>query len=355
MTLPPRVEHVTAYLAARGWTVSGRWRDANVWSRSEFDVLVPPADAAADAAPRLRELVQCVADAEGRSPEAIRRDMTTPAADVVSYRTSEAVEDFTLPIGTDILEAVRDLIAISARQSLGDNRTRLEGRSPDTVRLLLERSLLSLSSDTVGLDVRLPFDNDPESLGRRTALRMMHSSTAIAYAARSPETGAFEQVLREGISEVALTALACLAGPDRTASFELGFRWTQLAPRKDVTVSFPHGAGARIPTGIRNTEPAAGTEPGLIEGIVTSLSDDEGGERWRIKVRGILSADGADTERRGQLVSVRLGNATDYAAALAAHRDGHIVRATGVLARTRRTSEITIATKGFIVTGRNQP
>src|SRR6266567_6681410 len=197
MMLPPRIEHVTTYLAARGWAVSGHWRSANIWSRGEFDVLVPPDDTVTDAALRLRELVRCVADAEDRSPEAIWRDMTTPAFDVVSYRTREAVETLTLPMGADIMEAVRDLIAISARESLGDNRISLQGRPPEAVRQLLGRSLLSLSGDTFGLDVRLPFDDDPQPLGRRTALRVLHSSTAILYAARSSETDAFERVIRE--------------------------------------------------------------------------------------------------------------------------------------------------------------
>ncbi|WP_433197342.1 hypothetical protein ACQP1G_00750 [Nocardia sp. CA-107356] len=352
MTMPPRIEHVTAYLAARGWAVTGQWRNANVWSRSEFDVLVPPADTMADAAERLRELVRCAADAEDRSPEAIWRDMATPAADLVSYRTQTAFETLTLPMGADVLDAVRDLIAISARESLGDNRTSLQGRPPEAVRLLLERTLLSLSEDTFGLDVRLPFDNDPEPLGRRTALRVLQISTAVLYAARSSVTGAFEQVIRDGVSEAVCSALAVLAGPDRIASFELGFRWSQLAPRDDVAVTFPRGAGARILAGSRITEPTADTVSAVVEGLVTSLSDDKDGDRWRIKVRGFLTTDGAETNGQRQLVAVRLSNAADYAAALTAHRDGLVVRAVGFLTRTRRTSEIDSAAQGFTVTDR---
>ncbi|WP_069166936.1 hypothetical protein [Nocardia altamirensis] len=354
MTLPPRVDQVTAYLAARGWRVSGRWRNASVWSQSEFEVLVPPADTIADAAPRLRELVQCVADAEGRSPQAIWLDMTTPDFDIVSYRTQDHSSTFTLPMGAGLLVAVQDLIAISARESLGDNRTTLQGRPPEAVRLLLERSLLSLSQETVGLDIRLPFDNDPAPLGRRTALRVMHSSMAVLQAARSTDEDAFQHVLQQGISEAVCTALAGLAGPDHTAAFELGFRWSHLAPLDDTTVQFPGEAGALILARSRNADPApSGT--GVVEGLVTSLSDDESGDRWRIKVRGILTVNDSESERRRQLVAVRLANDADYASALAAHRDGRIVRASGALTRTRRTSEITSTAKGFAAIDQPEP
>jgi hypothetical protein len=111
---------VTAYLRGHGWTISGRWRNASVWSWQDFDVLVPPTDAVADATTRLRELVQCVADAEDRSPEAVWRDMTNPAADIVAYRTTGDPELVSLAAGTRTVLAVRALIVVCAREVLCD-------------------------------------------------------------------------------------------------------------------------------------------------------------------------------------------------------------------------------------------
>ncbi len=348
MTAPLRIDRVIAYLAARGWTVSGHWRGADIWTRSEFDVLVPSTDSVGDVVPRLRELVSCVADSEGVPAELIWREIATPAVDVVSYRTHDALEALTLPTGVAALGAVSDLIAVSAGESLGDNRVGFRRGYPDEVRLLLDRSLLSLTEDTIGLEVWLPYDDDPESLGRRTALRILHSCRTVLYAIDSDEVGAFERFSREGISEAVCRALADLAGPDRTAAFELGFRWSPLAPRDDASVHFPSGAGTRIATAGRREETASQDTSGVVEGLVTGLSDDaDGNNRWRIKVRGFLRADGDRDGERRQSVTVRLPTAEDYAAALAAHRDGRVVRASGVLVRKRRTVEIHSAEQGF--------
>ncbi|MQY20163.1 hypothetical protein [Nocardia macrotermitis] len=355
MTTPPRIDHVTAYLAARGWTVSGRWRGADIWSRSEFDVLVPATDAVGDVVSRLRELVSCVADAEGLAPELIWREMTTPAVDVVSYRTHDAIEALTLPAGAAAIGAVSELIATTAGEALGDNRTGVRRRS-DAVRLLLDRSLLSLTEDTFGLEVRLPYDDDPEPLGRRTALRMLHSSRTVLYAVNSSEVDAFEHVAREGVSGAVCRALALLAGPDREAPFDLGFRWSPLQPLDDVAVHFPPGAGTRIATIGRREEPAPDTTSGGVEGLVTGLSHDaDGANGWRIEVRGIVRADGDPIGEARQSVTVLLRTADEYATALAAHRDGRVVRAVGELVRNRRRPEIHSAEQGFTLSDQIRP
>ncbi|MFJ1458098.1 hypothetical protein [Nocardia sp. N2S4-5] len=355
MTLLPRIIDVAAYLTAKGWAVSGHWRNANVWSRGDFDVLVPPADSVADAARRLHELVRCVADAEGRPAEAIWRDMISPAVDVLSYRTQETFDNLTLKAGAETLEAIRDLIVNSAREALGDNRSSLQGRHPEAVRRLLERSLMSWSEDTFGLDVRIPFDDNSKPLGRTTALRILHSSTTVLHAVQSLDAKGFERVLQGGISEAVCVALVGLAGPDRKAPFELGFRWSQLAPRDDVVVRFPHGAGIRILQGSRSAELPVASGSGVVEGFVTSLSDDESGDRWRIRIRGLLTIDAGDVEERQQVVTVRLGAAADYTAALDAHRYGHMVRAEGALTRSRRAAEIVSAPQGFTLIDDTHP
>jgi hypothetical protein len=259
-----------------------------------------------------------------------------PAVDIVSYRARDTAESVTLPAGIRSLRAARDLVAACAR----------EVEPSDTVGALLERSFLSLSEEVFGVDIALPYEEDsPEPLGRKTALRVLRSSTAVLEAAGSADADAFEQVFREGVSKDVCTALADLAGQDRTASFELGFRWSRRAPRKDEAVQFPTGVGKRIRAASKRTEPPAVDAVGKVEGPVHSLSDDENGERWRIGVRGTLQVDGTASGRR-RLVPVWLRSAQDYHAALVAHREGHTVRAQGVITSTRG---ITAADNGFTV------
>ncbi|MQY31697.1 hypothetical protein [Nocardia aurantia] len=352
MTQPPRIEDVTGYLRTHGWIVSGRWRGAEVWSRDEYDVLLPPSDTVADARSRLRELIRCVASAEERSAADVRHDMLTPAVDIVSYRT-DGDTALTLTAGAGALSGVRDLFAACARESLDENSSGQPGRPPEAVRSLLERSLLAVSTETFGIDVRVPIDGgEPEPLGRRTTLRLLRSSARLLSAVES-ETDAVERVSRHDVSEAICGALAELAGGGHTAPFELGFRWSQLIPRDNTALRFPAGAGERIRAVSRRTAQVVDTA--TVEGLVTELSDDEEGDRWRVKVRGTLTTGDAEPAPPRQLVAVRLADATQYAAALAAHRDGRLVRATGSLARTRRTREITTAETGFITIDRTHP
>ncbi|HEX3780802.1 MAG TPA: hypothetical protein VHX38_14135 [Pseudonocardiaceae bacterium] len=354
MTRSPRIEDVIDYLRAHGWAVTSSWRNATVWSWREFDVLVPPQDVMADTVTRLRELVRCVADAEGRSPRGVGREMAMPSVDVVSYRAEDLAGSVALPDGIRAVRAARDLIAACAREALGEPRPTPDGRTPEAVGALLDRSLMSLSEEAFGIDIALPIEEDrTDPLGRRTALRVLHSSTVVLSAARSADPEAFEEVFRAGISEEVCVALSDLAGQDRRSPFELDFHWSRLAPLADEAVRFPSGAGARIRAGSRRVGQVAETAVGVVEGPVTRLSDDEEGERWRIGVRGVLDVDGTATGRQ-RLVTVWLRDARDYEAALLAHREGRLVRVAGTITRTRGTRGITAAEAGFIVTDRTR-
>jgi hypothetical protein len=341
---PPQIEDVLDYLRAHGWAMTGRWRNAAVWSLREFDVLVPPTDTMADAPERLRELMRCVADAEGRSPRVVGREIALPAVDVVSYRARNSEEVVTLPSGMRSLRAARDLVMACAREVAVETSS---GSASETVGALLDHSLLSLSEEVFGLDIALPYDEaSRDPLGRKTALRILHSSAVVLHAAHSSDMDAFEQVFREGVSTDVCVALADLAGPDRGSPFELGFRWSRRAPLADEAVEFPSGAGKRIHAASKRAQLPAEAAAGVVEGPVTRLSDDKNGERWRIGVRGVLRVDGTATGRR-RLVPVWLRSSQDYDAALVAHKEGRVVRAEGTVTGTRG---ITAADDGFTVT-----
>jgi hypothetical protein len=127
----------------------------------DFDVLVPPTDAMADTPSLLSELVQCVAESEGRTPRTVGRDISLPAVDVVSYRALDTAESVTLPTGMRSLRATQDLILSCAREVVGE--------SSQTVDTLLDRSFLSLSEEVFGVDIALPYEQDTsEPLGRRS-------------------------------------------------------------------------------------------------------------------------------------------------------------------------------------------
>ncbi|MBB4681783.1 hypothetical protein [Crossiella cryophila] len=308
-----------------------------MWTLREFDVLVPPGDDLLDVPLRLHELLLCVAEAEGRSPQAVTRDIARPAVDVVSYRMPEAATGIALSAGVQAVGAVRDLVATCAREVLG----------APTAAALLERTVLELPEEPFGVDVVLPAAEDT-SPGRRTALRVLHSSTAVLHAVHrqdaTPDVGA----------EV-LSALTGLAGPGRRTPFLLGFRWSRLAPMSEgaVTVEFANGVGVGTRGANRRARRSTAKASAVVEGLVTGLSDDPDGDRWRILVRGALIVDGLPTGEQ-RTVKVRLDSASAYESALEAHRRHLSVRAEGVATGRGNRLGLTTRADGFTVTGHNR-
>jgi hypothetical protein len=271
--------------------------------------------------------------------------MAMPLVDIVSYRAPESNGRVALPAGLRAVRAARNLVAASARE-LGTG---------EATEALLEHSLLSLSEEVFGVDIALPVARgEQEPLGRATALRVLRTSTLVVAALSSADTTDLEQVLvRESLSEQACLALADLGGQDRNSPFQLGFRWSRLLPRPDDTVGFPRGSGSRLRAAGTRSDTEQSSAGGVVEGPVTSLADDEEGERWRIGVRGVLHVDDVASGRQ-RVVPVLLGDAHRYELALAAHREGRIVRVEGAVTAIRGARGITAGPAGFTVTDRTR-
>ncbi|WP_157172041.1 hypothetical protein [Nocardia higoensis] len=334
----PRVAEVTAYLISHGWDVTGRWRDAQVWSLREFDVLVPAGDDLADSEARLRDLTRCVAEAEDRSPRSVWRDIGSPPADLISLRTAGEGGAVSLPRGVRTVAALRDLLLLCAREVVDEERA-------ESARGVLDQARLALNDQPFGVDVTLPFAvGEVDPLGRRTAMRVLHSSKAIADALDSDVDG-IERFPEMEVSDQVCRALAGLAGPDRVV---LGFRWASGDLREGATVEIPGGASEVIRAAIRTRRQRVQPVVGVVEGPVIELADDTEGDRRRITVRGVLRVDGSAVGRR-RAVTVRLPGDPDYLVALAAHRDGRAVRAEGRVTTTGRRPGIDVTTAGFTV------
>lgn len=350
MTSPPDIELVIGYLRTRGWSPSGTWRNASVWTWREFDVLVPPTSTVTDFAMRLRELARCVADAEDRSPEAVWRDLTTPATDTIAYRMLPDGIPRNAAAMTHSIVAVHDLIATSAQAVLGTATPAEVMTVPGQVQRLLEDAALRLRDDVPAMEVSLPIDSgDPESLARRTVSRLQSTCATLRHAIDASETTAAESLARYEISAAECAALARLAGPDHSQPFEVGFRWSWVAPRTDTTVEYPAGTGGRLVyLGRRSARQRDYSAVGVVTGSIVGLHDDPDGARWQAKVRGTIEIDGADRTTT-RTVTVALGDSGNYATASAAHLRGHRIRAAGTVSFKGRRAEIIVAPGSFTV------
>lgn len=340
MKVFPRVDQVVDYLAAKGWGITGHWRGADIWTRHEFDVLVPPDDDTADAGSRLRDLLVCVADAEERAVRSVARDMVLPESDVVSYRVT-LPEFATVPLGAGLraVRAVRDLITTCAH-AVAHDLPEADARAP--VRLV-ERTSLSTADDGFGFDLFVPVHHDDAPrFGRATTMRLLRTSNAALTAD--------ERTADDLVDDVA-PALADLAGEHRGSPFDLAFHWAAALPaeRDDTAVSFPRNFGAEVRERRAKAVPVAAR--GAVQGRVTRLAHE--GPRRVVTIRGTLTLDGRPTGR-DRAVRVRVEDQQTYLTAVEAHAAGLLVRAEGDAEAIGAKHGIVVEPGGFTVVDRGR-
>ncbi|MGI5500850.1 hypothetical protein [Lentzea sp. CA-135723] len=339
MTPFPRLDQVAGYLSAKGWEVTARWRDGHVWTRDEFDVLLPPGDDTADAAPRLRDLLVCVADAEDRAPSSVAREMSMPDSDVVSYRVVlPGLVPVALATGLRAVKSMRHLITTCARAAADD----LPGVDDHAPGRLVERSSMSTADDGFGFDVFVPVFDEAIPFGRATTTLLLRAAN-IALATTPPVDD-----LGNGLPAV----LADLAGEQRESSFDLAFRWAPALPadRRDISLHFPRefAAKVRVP---RERTALPEVARAMVQGRVTRLAHD--GSRRVVTIRGTLVLDGRAVNRE-RTVRVQVEDQQTYLAAVEAHAAERLVRAEGRAEIAGTKYGIAVEPGGFTVVDRER-
>jgi hypothetical protein len=338
VTTFPRVDQVAGYLAAKGWEVTGHWRGADIWTRQEFDVLLPPGEHTADARSRLRDLLVCVADAEKRSPRSVAREMVLPESDVVSYRVT--LPEFTaLSLGTGLraVKAVKELITTCAHAAADD----VPGTDARTPGRLVERTALSTADEGFGFDLFVPVHHESAPrFGRATTTRLLRASTV-----------ALDAGTTDDLAHDVAPALADLAGERRASPFDLVFHWAAALPaeQEDTSLHFPRGFAQAV-RARRKTVPAAAAR-GTVQGRITRLAHD--GSRRVVTIRGALALDGERTGRE-RAVRVQVADQQTYLAAVEAHAAELVVRADGRAEITGTKHGIVVEPGGFTVVDRER-
>lgn len=342
MVAIPQLVDVIGYLRAQGWTPRMSWRNGQVWSHGDFDVLVPD-DAVADFAARMRALVRCVADAEQRAPEVVARDIVSGGVDIVGYRAGDG--EVTLESGATALAALRSLLVTCAYQVAG-SEIRMSSLRERAVAELLDDTALLPRRDAFGFDVFLA--GPGSRLGRGSAVRLLDLAATVRGAAHGERFAIAHEIHYDTVE-----LFSALGSADhRPMRFELSFHWSRQVPRPDVTVAFSSTAVTRLPglfdDAVASSPPPTGDvgappeSPAMVEGVVVGL-DNDGGPK--AVVRGVLTVDETSTGRQRR-VTVRLRSAEQYAKALAAHSSGVRVRATGTFGGRR---EMHVSDNGFTV------
>ncbi len=380
MTTPQRVADMATYLAATGWRRRPEtWREASLWQGPDgYEVLVPARDGLDDAAERTWELLQTLAKVEGRSPDAIAEDIASPETDAPYIRTFPSdlpSGHIGLTAGVRAIEGVRGLLEAAGRAELESVQPRYTGRVPSAVREVVEAVALGPSRPgSYILPLRISVKRDAQwalltplsdkvtphhddeaiPLARRVLVRLCNAVYAVRQAVMQVREGgdysAFDATVGEGVSANLCQSLSDLGGLRRSAPFEIGFRWARDLPSTlaATTVSFPEGSGMVAYEAAKQLERLAAGGEAQIVGEIEGLHDEPRGvDRWRIRVRGQLYAEGGGIDPH-RPVWVRLSQ-LDYERAIEAHREHRTVRARGRLELSQRRVELSTHPGGFEV------
>ncbi|MGP3920384.1 hypothetical protein [Nonomuraea sp. 10N515B] len=328
----------------------------------DHEILVPGADDLADGRRRLREILALLSRVEGRSAEDIASDISSPTADVQWYRAPIVPTNgqFGLVDAVTALNSAQAALSAAARAALSGPRPVFDGTAPKAVRDLLARVWIGPivpSADLLTVRIPLQEENSGESpLARRTLTLLQRAALLLREASaevhRTGDISVFDGMVRDGVSADLCVALARFAGPDPGTRFEVGFRWARALPSEipAQTVVFEAESGTllrRVAHRLRRLH----HESASVTGLIDTLFDNGGEDRFRVHVRGQVSI--GDAEPRGS-IWVRLPDETAYDVAVDAHRNRTLVRAVGTLMDVNGRRELIATSFSKVVDDRSE-
>ena len=265
------------------------------------------------------------------------------------------------------LTGVRAMLVSAGRTELQGARAMYTGNHPIDVNRLLDEVRLGPTKPgsfqfTFRVNIAPPAQQallpdsgrNADPLARRTLERLFRSVSAAWEAVAAVQQGrdysVFDEVIEAGVSANLCRGLGDLGGAGRRQPFEIGFRWARAVRSvlPPATVQFTAGAGVVIHEAAKQLEQLAAGGRARITGLIESLHDEpQGDDRWRVQVRGELTADRGELDTR-RPVWVRL-DAAGYQRAIDAHREHRRVQAEGELRLVRRRVELFPGVDGLAV------
>lgn len=344
MTTELRVHDITSYLAETGWQREARgWRGAALWQHpSDYEVLVPVRDGLGDGERRIWEILHCLSAVEQRPSQDIAAEISNPHWDRQFFRTFPAGHDSgytSLLSGVQVVHGARDVLAASARAALQGPHFAFAGPAPRAVKEALRAAELGPSqAGSYIVEVRLStivathVRGGSDVPGRAISLQVHEAVAAAQAAVLTGQESAFDETVTAGVSADLCRALGDLAGTGHDEPFEIAFRWARSQPVEGpvLPAAFPGGAAPLLRSAAKRLRSLNASGPATVTGVVEGLYDDaDGGDRWRIKVRGELHSERAGPARRS--VWVRLADQATYDRAMTVHRQREVIVVTGEL------------------------
>ncbi|MEV0680548.1 hypothetical protein AB0I60_28935 [Actinosynnema sp. NPDC050436] len=337
---------IVTYLTAAGWRDAGRWRRSTVWNRTsggeEFEALVPDSPDLRDYPARVADVLEAIAQAEGRTTGAVLHDVRSLLVDVQNVRTEPASPSGSIPLrqGVQAVKGIRDLFAAAASTATLDDPTAvLPSTMPRDVWRFLDHVRLGESqrgSYIMRVETQLGPTTDGLALPPRVVLDQLYRAAegarqAAVESVRSRDSRVFEEVVGSGVSADLCEALVAISGGDGIP-FELNFAWAPARPlgRSTPDLRFDRSLLPALREGGRHLRATIRAGTTTATGRVTRLERGGGGRGGQVMILGLLELEGREIP--GQSISVSL-SPVQYQDAIRAHADNLIVVAVGHLAR----------------------
>ena len=355
-----RVEDVQKHLQLTGWTrdAVASWATGNVYRKGDRELVVPTNRTMADYAARMVEVVQSVADEQGRSPVAVLATLSRPpSADVIRLReVSPLTTQGYIPIregvrlisggSAGLLAAAHsacDPIAFHPR--LGVQRAT---EFVDRCRLGVERgSFVAVILIPVPAEIQLTLappqgDDEDEPFPRQVSRLFMSALGTVRSALDVSQPERLLNAADSGVSGNLCEALSEMVSSDDNSYVEITADWarTRRAAPAAVPTSVTFRASDQPVLNAVYNQLKEHREPQPVEltgSIVQLLGDTTGlfgdrADQFNGRVRML-------TPLFDQQVQIRLG-ASDFQQAIEAYKAGARVRVAGVVRRSGQTIEL---------------
>lgn len=242
------------YLLAKGWYTTTDFKGrAKLWESEQYkdyEILQPTNPMASDFARRVRDLIEVLAEVQGREVQQITQEINQISDDVIRIRViHDDVSDGSIPFndGVELFLKAKELLSSAARSLIRPKKQAYSGKAPKIVADYFEN--LRLSQTEVGsyvLKIESPIveehseqiDQIKEPFGRSVSNRIMNSVATLDKAVELfSQTGKFkyfEEVVSAGVGASLCTALVGLSGRDKKRSIEISLQPSPYADSLNV-------------------------------------------------------------------------------------------------------------------------
>ena len=348
---------VVSYLRAAGWKKeseqAGKWA---TWVREidgeEYEVAVPLTTQYRDFALRMSDILQVLEVAEKRTQLEIFQDLLFTSADIVRVRLADSeLAEGSVPLeeGAQFFQKAKDMMLAAACAAAGPRayfssrrpaqaleylrRTRLgQTEHGSFVLTIISRVPPSLSAGNgILFEVEEPFER---RVTQMLAQSLAAVRTASDDAASSGQVKSFETAVSKGVNANLCDALVGMGtAADTNRSLEVQFSWSStrpLTPSLQIpnTVFFPPDAFPMIKEAAVYLKETSSREEFEARGPVVKLERADGVPAGKVTVHCFV-------DEQPRKVTVELGD-EQYQNAVTAHKEGQVIRCSGVLMREGR-------------------